>query len=48
MICYKKIGEKCTGDVVYPFVEFELFPCVQVSSTDLYISAIRTPYRCIC
>ena len=32
MICYKRSDEKWTDDIAYPFVEWKLFSCIQVSS----------------
>ena len=35
--------KKWNGDVAYPFVKGKLFSSIQMSSTNLYISALGTP-----
>ena len=37
LICYKRIGEKGTGDVPHPFIECKLYSHIQVSLNDLYL-----------
>ena len=38
---FKEKQQKCTGNMVYLFGEWKLFPGIQVSSTDLYMSVVK-------
>ena len=40
MLFYKKSNEKYTGHIA--FVEWTLFSSIRVSSTDFYISVVKT------